>query len=258
MNKILSLFLIVILFNTANAENINTKNNTSTLGIPILLYHRFGYKVTDSMTVTIDTFESHLKYLKSNGYKIIPLRQLVDFYIKNKAPQPNSVVIVVDDAHKTVFSNMLPLVKKYKIPVTLFVYPSAISNALYAMTWEQLRELKNTGLFDIQSHTYWHPNFDKEKKKLSPSEYDKFIDMQMKKSKEKLEKELGIRVNMLAWPFGIHNIELEKKAKHHGYIAAFSIERRHAKLSDNLMSLPRYLLNNSVKGKYFERLIKNE
>jgi peptidoglycan/xylan/chitin deacetylase (PgdA/CDA1 family) len=256
------LFLFILIFvSTAHAEyRTNIKSiNTSAFSVPILLYHRFGFSVTDSMTITIDTFESHLKYLKSNGYKIIPLRQLVDFYIKkNKVPESHSVVIVVDDAHKSVFSHMLPVVKKYNIPVTLFVYPSAISNASYAMTWEQLRELKKTGLFDIQSHTYWHPNFNKEKKKMSPSDYNKFIDMQMKKSKDKLEKELGIYVDMLAWPFGIYNNELEAKAKQHGYIAAFTIERRHAKPYDNPMSLPRYLLNNSIKGKTFERLINNE
>ncbi len=261
INRFFLLFLIVFLINTAHAEYKTYPNgsNTSAFSVPILLYHRFGPTVADSMTITTDTFESHLKYLKSNGYRIIPLRQLVDFYIKkSKAPGPRSVVIVVDDAHKTVFSYMLPIVKKYNIPVTLFVYPSAISNASYAMTWEQLRELKKTGLFDIQSHTYWHPNFNREKKRLSPVEYNKFEDMQMKKSKDRLEKELGIYVDMLAWPFGIYNSELEAKAKQHGYIAAFSIERRHAKPSDNPMSLPRYLLNNSIKGKSFERLINNE
>ncbi len=65
----------------------------------------------------------------------------------------------------------------------------------------------------MQSHTYWHPNFDREKKRLSPREYDKFVDMQLRKSREKLEKELGTRVDMLAWPFGLHNDDLEKESK---------------------------------------------
>ena len=47
--------------------------------VPILLYHRFGQTVVDGMTITTPVFESHLKYLKDNGYKVIPLRQLVDW-----------------------------------------------------------------------------------------------------------------------------------------------------------------------------------
>ena len=54
---------------------------------------------------------------------------------------------------------MKPLIERERIPVTLFSYPSAISNASYAMTWEQLAALKATGLFSIESHSYWHPNF---------------------------------------------------------------------------------------------------
>lgn len=212
-------------------------------GVPILLYHRLGPTVADSMTMTTATFESHLKYLKENGYTVIPLRRVIDWYQK-KAPAPpaKSVVIVEDDAHKTVYSDMLPLVKKYNVPVTVFIYPSAVSNAKYAMTWDQIRELKKTGLFDFQSHTYWHPNFKKEKKKLKPAEYEKLVDGQLKKAKEKIEQEVGGKVDLLAWPFGIYDDQLVQRATAAGYIATFTIERRHATANDSILKLPRYLL----------------
>ena len=225
-------------------------------GVPILLYHRFGPTVADGMTITTPVFESHLKYLKDNGYTVIPLRRLVDWYQK-KAPAPpaKSVVIVEDDAHKTVYSDMLPLAKKYNVPVTVFVYPSAISNASYAMTWGQLRELKKSGLFDIQSHSYWHPNFKREKKKLKPAEFGKLVDTQLRKSKDRLEKELGSKVDLLAWPFGIYDDFLLGRAAAAGYTATFSIERHHAVSGDSVMKLPRYLLLNSDQGKAFTQIL---
>ncbi len=144
------------------------------------------------MTVTTPVFESHLNYLRKNGYTIVPLRQLMNYYRKQGPPPPRgSVVIAADDGHKTVYTEMFPIIKKYRIPITLFVYPSAISNAPYAMTWEQLREMKQSGLVEIQSHSYWHPNFNRDKRKMNPAEYDAFVDMQFGKSKEKLEKEVG-------------------------------------------------------------------
>jgi peptidoglycan/xylan/chitin deacetylase (PgdA/CDA1 family) len=121
------------------------------------------------------------------------------------------VVITVDDGHESVYTQMFPLVEQYRIPVTLFIYPSAISNASYAMTWEQLRELQGSGLFNIQSHTYWHPNFKHEKKRLTPEQYEKLVDLQLTKSKDILERQLGVHVDMLAWPFGIYDDELIKK-----------------------------------------------
>jgi peptidoglycan/xylan/chitin deacetylase (PgdA/CDA1 family) len=225
--------------------------------VPILLYHRFGATVADGMTITTPVFESHMKYLHDNGYTVIPLRQLVDHYRgKAPAPKPKSVVIVEDDAHKSVYSDMLPVIRKYGYPVTIFTYPSAISNAKYAMTWEQLRELKRTGLFDIQSHTYWHPNFKRERKKISGPALEQLVMTQLHKSKARLETELGASVDMLAWPFGIYDDYLIAKAAEAGYVATFTIERRHATSADPVMKLPRYLLVNADSGKAFVQLLE--
>jgi peptidoglycan/xylan/chitin deacetylase (PgdA/CDA1 family) len=208
------------------------------------------------MTVTTTLFESHLKYLGDNGYKVIPLGELVDYCLgKRGAPPPHSVAITVDDGHISVYQDMVPLVRRYHIPVTLFIYPSAISNAPYAMTWGQLREIKETGLFDFQSHTFWHPNFKKDKKRLTPAEYDSFVSTQFKRSKEKLEKELNIRVNMLAWPFGIYDDDLIHRAQQTGYVATFTMERHPAGTLDRVMALPRYLMTNGDRGKTFATIL---
>lgn len=225
--------------------------------VPILLYHRLGPVVADGMTMKTETFAAQMKYLHDNGYKVIPLRQLVQWYQgKGPAPGPKSVVIVEDDAHKSVYSDMLPIIRKYRYPVTIFVYPSAISNAKYAMTWDQLRELKKSGLFDIQSHTYWHPNFKREKRKLRPEAYDKLVMEQLTKSRKKLEQEVGGPVDLLAWPFGIYDDHLLQKAREAGYIGTFSIERRHATAKEKLMILPRYLLVNADRDKAFVQLLQ--
>ena len=226
------------------------------MAIPILVYHRFGPIVADSMTVTTHQFESHLKYLIETSYTVIPLRQLVDYHLgKSKSLPFRSIAITVDDGHKSVYTDLFPLVRKYKIPVTLFLYPSAISNASYAMTWDQLREIQASGLFDFQGHTYWHPNFKNERKKLRPPDYEDFVEMQLKKSKEKLEKELGIHVDMLSWPFGIYDEDLIQKAGEADYVSAFTIERSHTKASDRVMALPRYLITDADKGKAFGEIL---
>ncbi len=225
-------------------------------GVPILNYHRFGPYVADSMTVTMPVFEAQLKWLQDNGYTVIPLRNLVD-YLQGKAPPPpaKSVVITADDGHKSVYTEMLPVIRRYQFPVTLFIYPSAISNASYALTWEQLKTLKQTGLFDIQSHTLWSPNFKKDRKRLSVDDYRKFVAEQLEKSRAILEMKLGGTVDLLAWPFGIYDDDLEKAAVKAGYVAAFSIDRRHANISEKIMSQPRYLMVNGDDTKGFAAII---
>jgi peptidoglycan/xylan/chitin deacetylase (PgdA/CDA1 family) len=257
---LLALLFSLVVVAASHAAPQEMKNNAPMLNqgvnVPILLYHRLGPAVADGMTIKTPVFEEHLKYLRDNGYKVIQLRQLVDWYLKKGPPPPaKSVVIVEDDAHKSVYTDMLPLAKKYHVPVTVFIYPSAISNAKYAMTWDQIRELKKTGLFDFQGHTFWHPNFKRDRRKMKPAEFEKSVDMQLTKSKARIEKELGVKVEMLAWPFGIYDDYLLKKAASAGYVATFTIEHRHATAADNVMKLPRYLLINSDQGKAFAQIV---
>jgi peptidoglycan/xylan/chitin deacetylase (PgdA/CDA1 family) len=226
------------------------------LRVSILVYHRFGPEVADSMTVTTPVFDSHLKYLQENNYTVIPLRELIRYHVHQLSHLPTrSVVITVDDGHRSVYTYLFPLVKRYRVPVTLFIYPSAISNAAYAMTWEQLREMEDSGFFEIQSHTYWHPNFHREKKSLTSKQYGEFVDWQLTQARASLERKLGIQVDMMAWPFGIYDNELIQKAVAAGYVAALTLERRHASRSDSLMALPRYLMTDRDKGVAFARLL---
>jgi peptidoglycan/xylan/chitin deacetylase (PgdA/CDA1 family) len=221
----------------------------------ILLYHRFGPKVTDNMTVTTPVFAWQMKYLHENGYSVVPLSEVVKFVLGSGSLPPRAVAIAADDGHRTVFTDMKPLVEHYRIPVTLFIYPSAISNASYAMTWEQLRDLKATGLFSIESHTYWHPNFRSEKKRLAPEAYRGLVATQLNKSREILERRFNSKVEMLAWPFGIYDEELIAAARKAGYIAAFSIERRNVAPGANVMAIPRYIVTNHDTGRAFANLV---
>lgn len=229
------------------------REKAAAIDCPILLYHRFGPAAVDSMTITTEVLTSHLHYLKTHGYTVIPLRRLVEASLRKSPPlPPKPVVITVDDGHISVYTEMLPIVKKAGIPVTLFIYPSAIGNASYAMTWDQLAELGKSGLFDIQSHSYWHPNFKKERRRSSPAEYEKFVDMQLARSKVVLAEKLGSTVDMLAWPFGIYDDYLISRATEAGYVACFTIEAHHVTGADGIMKLPRYLLTNANRGKEFE------
>ncbi len=239
----LAVFFILILTGSSPAKMEETNSSARAKGVPIYLYHRFGHEITDSMTVMVARFESQLKHFQEQNYTVIPLRQLIDSILKKNTPMPpRPVVLTVDDGHKSVYTEMFPLIKKYRVPVTVFLYPSAISNASYAATWAQLREMKETGFLDYQSHTFWHPNFKTEKKRLKPDEYERFVESQLRKPKERLEKEFSAKIDMLAWPFGIYDEELMRKAKEAGYVAAFSMERRDANGNDNIMALPRYLM----------------
>jgi peptidoglycan/xylan/chitin deacetylase (PgdA/CDA1 family) len=250
---ILSVTLAVLSFLAASASAAETPRRT-----PILVYHRFGPVLTDDMTVRTATFQAQLNLIEERGYTVVPLKALLASLGKGADPTKlpeRSVVLTVDDGHRTVHSDLFPLIKRYRLPVTLFIYPSAISNADYALTWQQLAEMKASGLVDVQSHTFWHPNFNIERQRLAPVAYERLVRDQLTKSKAILEQRLGGKVDLLAWPFGIHDPQLETWAAESGYVAAFTIERRPVTSADRSMALPRYIVMDSDRASAFEALL---
>lgn len=208
------------------------------------------------MTVRTAVFQSQIDLIAQRGYRVLPLKGLLAALgDSNAVLSAHSVVVTVDDGHRTVYSDLFPVILRHHLPVTLFIYPSAISNAPYALTWEQLAEMKASGLVDVQSHTFWHPNFDVERKRLAPAAYEKFVRDQFAKSREILQSRLHGTVDLLAWPFGIYDEQLMQWAREAGYRAAFTIERRTASRDDKMMALPRYIVVDADRGARFDALL---
>ncbi|HEY7303797.1 MAG TPA: polysaccharide deacetylase family protein [Bryobacteraceae bacterium] len=224
--------------------------------VPILVYHRFGPVHTDSMTITTGHFKEQIDLLCRNHYSVIPLEKVVAWRLgKGTPPPPRSVVLTFDDGHISVYSEAFRIVTANRIPVTLFIYPSCISRASYAMTWEELSELAATPYFRIESHTFWHPNFKQEAKKLDQSAYTTLVDTQLRHSKAVLEERFRRPVEFLAWPFGVYDRYLMNRAGVAGYQAAFTIECHAATMSDPIMALPRCLVSDQDIGPRFLRLL---
>lgn len=229
----------------------------SAVTVPVLVYHVLNPTVPSSMTITPERFETQMKWLKDNGYTVIPLKQLVSYLQGKDVTFPaKPIVITADDGWKSDYTYMYPIARKYHIPITLFIYPGTISQGKNALTWDQLKELMNSGLFDVQAHTFTHPNFKQEKKHLSNAAYVKFVHRELFDSKLALENKLGIKVDYLAWPFGIYDSYLEEQAAKAGYVMAFTIDYRHAARIYRPTAQPRYMVVVSEDMGTFASIVK--
>jgi peptidoglycan/xylan/chitin deacetylase (PgdA/CDA1 family) len=233
-----------------------TNAQSQVTGVSILVYHRVLPTVTNEMTLRPSTLQWQMDYLKSHRYPIVPLRSVVAYLLgKGPAPPASAVVITVDDGHRSVYTEVLPVIRRLNAPVTLFIYPSAISNASYALTWAQLAELQHTGLFTIESHTYWHPNFKVEHRRLAPDAYREFVTRQMCRSRSVLEQHAGTAPSLLAWPFGVYEDEAIEIARKCGYAAAFTLGARGVTPGASMMTLPRFLVTDKAVGKAFAAML---
>lgn len=174
--------------------------------VPILCYHRFGSS-PNKMTVTPAQFEAQLDWLARNHYRVLRLGELIGF-LAGREPLPlRSVVITIDDGYESVHRHALPLLRKYGFPATVFIYTDFVG-ARDAMGWAQLRELADSGLFDIQAHSKTHRNLVQRTPTETDTEYRLAVDGELRLSRAVLERRLasaGVQVRHFAYPYGNAN-----------------------------------------------------
>jgi peptidoglycan/xylan/chitin deacetylase (PgdA/CDA1 family) len=90
-------------------------------GITILAYHDISEGKYLYLSVPEKVFKMHIKFLLKNKYNIISLKRAVMMLKTGERIPKKTVVITFDDGYKSMFTTVFPLVKKYQIPITIFL-----------------------------------------------------------------------------------------------------------------------------------------
>lgn len=124
--------------------------------VPILMYHAVSDNCwgIEELFVSPSGMEEQLQYLNDNGYTTIWFSDLPHI---DEIEKP--VILTFDDGYDDNYEYLFPLLKKYNCKATVFVIPTAIGKT-HKMTAEQIREMSDSGLVDIESHTMTHPDLD--------------------------------------------------------------------------------------------------
>ena len=182
--------------------------------VPILCYHRFG-GAPNRMSISPSNFEAQLDWLADNGFHVIRLSQLIGFLEGREALPKRSVVITIDDGYASVHRHALPALRKHNFPATLFAYSDFVGNGGDALTWQQMRELLDSGLVDIQSHSKSHRNLIERLPGETDERYRQAIEAEVRVPREVLERRLPVKIKHYAYPYGDANeLVLDMLEKH--------------------------------------------
>lgn len=201
----------------------------------ILLYHRFGEDTLPSTNIKLDQFDAHIEELQTGGYTVMRLSDVVD-HLKAHTPLPEkTVVITVDDAYKSVFTEGWPRLKAAGLPLTLFVStdPVDAGNSNY-MSWDNIRQLQSEGV-DIGHHTASHLHMIYEGRETSVTDIEK--------ASARFAAELGSVPELFAYPYGEYDPALQDAVVTLGFKAAFAQYSGPAAHWSDLFSLPRFPVN---------------
>ena len=222
-------------------------------------YHRFVNQVRRPDTeITPQMFEQQMQELKNRGITVIGMQDFLAWKRGEKNIPPRCAIITFDDGWKSQYDVAWPIMKKFGYTFTMFIYTEGVRGGHFgggeAITWEQLAEMRDAGV-DIQAHSETHQDLRKPydkvaKKKLSPPEYEQWLQNEVGRCKDTLEQRLGIKVNCFAVPYGFYNQHIKDVAKNAGYEAVFTVYGQPITFRSTMDSLGRYLIEGN-KPKVF-------
>lgn len=206
----------------------------------VLTYHRFHPSASTSATiVSTPVFASQMAWLAANHVRVAPLRESLSLAHGTSVPGP-VVAISADDGWRSVYTEMFPILRQYGFHATLFINPPAIGQGGAYLTWPMIAEMVKSGFVDVQPHTLSHPNFNTERTRRDPAAFQAYLDHEIAGSRTAITANLGLRADLLAWPFGIHDAQLEAAAQKAGFAAAFALGSSPVVTGSPDFALPRY------------------
>lgn len=238
-----ALCFVITVINEPISKNVSAEIEVK---VPIVMYHHIteNKAKTGKYVIHTEELENDMKYLSSKGYTAVFVADLIN-YVSGKISLPDKVIMITfDDGFKSVYKLAMPILEKYNMKAVLAVVGSITqeytdnnnTNINYSyLTWSELSELNQSGIFEIQNHTYnMHTlllcnngrNGISKKKGESDIEYKNVIVADLQKMQNELYEKSGIVATAIAYPYGAYSKETLNIIKELGFKSNFLCEEK--------------------------------
>lgn len=238
--------------------------------IPIVMYHsmlkdesRHGKYV-----ISPTEFEADLKYLKSKGYTTVLIDDLINYTQGGQQPE-KPILLTFDDGYYNNYLYAYEIAKEYnaKFVISPIGYYADLysksdeRNAYYShATWEQLKEMADSGLVEVQNHSYdLHKSENgvlgvKAVSGESEMQYQQRLSEDLLQAQEAIEHNVGARPTTMVYPFGAVSKATPEIVKSLGFKVTLTCEEHKSKITadpDSLYDLGRYLRPSGMSSEEF-------
>jgi peptidoglycan/xylan/chitin deacetylase (PgdA/CDA1 family) len=175
------------------------------------IYQKFspvnGVVVLNFHAVRNDKFSEIVEHLTKKGYSIISLENMLNYFDSRQMPPEKSLLITFDDGCKSVYTDAFPVVIQKQIPVTAYLVSRKLEETMQSenqgLGWEicrsflslqEIKEMRDTGLVCLGSHTVSHPHLADLSSEAS--------DIEISESKKRIERLTDQPIEHFAYPYG--------------------------------------------------------
>ncbi len=265
-----------------NEENIYLNNLMSQKKVPILMYHDIDDNSLSDYSISTQLFEQQIKELYDSGYTGVSFDEMIDYVYNEKELPEKPICITFDDGYLSNYELAYPILKKYNMKATIFIIGSSMGTDKYKDTeykiiphfsYEKAKEMIDSGLIFIQSHTYdMHQNakyenteyarqnfsrFDNE----TDEEYANYIIKDFKKMKECFKNNLKQDIIVVSYPNGVYNEISEKTLKSLGVKVTLTTDKGSnilaKQIPETLYLMKRYTILRQTSAQELMELIIN-
>ncbi len=184
--------------------------------------------------VNASTFERQMRWLHDHGYTTITLDELDRWQRGEIALPPRPVAITFDDGDRSLLEHALPVLRRFGQRATLFVVSGRVGGpweGLDMMSWAELRELADSGVFAIESHTHdLHRKVTTRRgtapvflaaargwTTLGDDDWRTALRADLVASRTAIRRHLGRAPRFLAWPYGSASEAIDAVAREAGF-----------------------------------------
>lgn len=236
----------------------------------------------DRVAVSQTHFESHLAWLKKEGYKVVSFDEILRAARGGEPLPDKAVLLTFDDGYKSFYTRAFPLLKKYRFPAVVALVGSWMDGLdnnnrpanKELLSWPEVREIQQSGLVEIASHSYdlhrgqvANPQgneqaaattyvFDTDLEQYEDdAEYQQRILASLSKSADFIWQHAGIRPRLMVWPFGEYNEALLAASRSVGMPYTMALKDDKNTFAD-LRAMHRLLIADDPDQKQFSNIVK--
>ncbi|VVN15258.1 Poly-beta-1,6-N-acetyl-D-glucosamine N-deacetylase [Pseudomonas fluorescens] len=254
-----------------------------------IAYHDVEDRDPDQAVVAVRTERmiEQLAWLRENGYKPVTVDQIMAARKGGPELPAKAILLSFDDGYSSFYARVLPVLRAYNWHALLAPVGSWIDTPLNQpvdfagaprarsdfLTWDQVREISQSGLVEIAAHTdanhkgiLANPQGNLQpaaatrrydpltKRYESEADFQARIRTDVNNISEKIRKVTGKKPRVWVWPYGAADGTSLTVVGEQGYEMALTLDDGLDAL-DNLMSSPRFLVAADPDGEHFANSI---
>lgn len=274
--RLLALGLLAVILGAAAVVTASARASGEAVAIPIVMYHSVlkDEAYHGKYVISPAEFENDLLYLKQHGYTTILMEDLIN-YTKGGSLPEKPILLTFDDGYYNNYLYAFKIAKKYQCKFVLspigyyadFYSETGETNAYYThATWEQLKEMADSGLVEIQNHSYdMHKTKSgaqgaKQRPGESDAAYCARVSADLTRAQTAFQTNLGTSPTTFVYPFGAMSKTTPGLVKELGFSATLICRETISAVTrdpESLYGLGRFLRESGISSQeFFEKRMK--